>query len=1128
MCGWCRYTKQGTVKYQADCAPNGYYLIPVYDRGDYELRVEPPAGWGFQPTSVPIHIDGSSDPCSKGQDVNFVFHGFSITGKVVNRGQQEGPAGVDVKLMSEEGKVLGQATTGHQGHYSFPNIRPGSYRLVASHPRWRLDQTEARVTVATDNAKVSSLTVGGFDVQGHVVSEGEPIQGVHFLLFAHSKPAQPIPDCDPQVPKGFKMESQSLTYLCHVSSKEGGKFLLPAVPPGDFVLVPFYKGEHTAFEVSPPKYDLMVGSGSVNLPTKFQVQGFSVSGRVLRKSQGPGVGGAQIYLDGREQATTDEQGLYHLENMRAGSYKLEVKKPHLGFEPATVKITPNAPNLPDMVASTINVCGQISLEQPFTASPRNVEMTKDSTTKVQVAVDATGSFCQPLAPGTYTVRPLVSSAEAKDGLRFSPEKKTITLDTTPILDLKFEQLFATISGRVQCLQDCGSLELHLAGPQKKQVIETGSGATRTFTVPKVLPGKYEVVLQDSNRLCWKARSQSLQITDSNVDNLVFEQTGFRAEIHVSHATTLKLHSASMSQTKDYAPGKSEFCLPAPGKYSVTPMGCHKFPQDSYTLDTSSSLDLSLTAIQHRLSGTIVSADNVSDIAVILSAEGSTETLLVPQSVSKAGSDYLYKFQFWVNPNTVVDVVPNSRTLLFQPRTSRHHTQDDCMLDTVSFRAQAGLFIKGKITPAIEGVNITVKDSHTNAVTVEVQSGPDGKFTIGPLDGDLHYQVDAIKEGYILTAVPDTTGHFNAFKLAEVAVQVVGERNEPLGGVLMSLSGGTDYRKNSVTQPDGKLSFHSLSPGQYFLRAVMKEYHFNPPSTMVEVKEGALVPVTIKGKRVAYSCYGMTNSLTREPEPGITVEAIGVGNCSQYQEEAISETDGSFRIRGLIPYCQYLLRTVPGSNQQVERSVPPQLLLQVTNGDLTDQRLIIMRKITQMDVTGNIISAPEHLGSLKVTNSSFIFYSTHAHQAFHFTLQFLSYLILMVEFARWQVKLYRGEDNLIHTASMSTSTFFQMPSLPIDNSTYSLVVDGGSIATTIFRADRPVRHFLLKHSPTLRHTDPELAQGSMMALPLVLIAAVLIYSIKPLIQMVGRTAASTTSSTDAPAERSARRKPKRIN
>ena len=48
-----------------------------------------------------------------------------------------------------------------------------------------------------------------------------------------------------------------------------------------------------------------------------------------------------------------------------------------------------------------------------------------------------------------------------------------------------------------------------------------------------------------------------------------------------------------------------------------------------------------------------------------------------------------------------------------------------------------------------------------------------------------------------------------------------------------------------------------------------------------------------------SCYGKVTSLNGEPEPGVVVEAVGEGpDCQQYQEEAKTEQDGSYRIRGL--------------------------------------------------------------------------------------------------------------------------------------------------------------------------------------------------------------------------------------
>lgn len=48
-------------------------------------------------------------------------------------------------------------------------------------------------------------------------------------------------------------------------------------------------------------------------------------------------------------------------------------------------------------------------------------------------------------------------------------------------------------------------------------------------------------------------------------------------------------------------------------------------------------------------------------------------------------------------------------------------------------------------------------------------------------------------------------------------------------------------------------FHNFvqSPGQYYLRPMMKEYQFQPNSQMIDVLEGGTKKISIKGVRVAY-------------------------------------------------------------------------------------------------------------------------------------------------------------------------------------------------------------------------------------------------------------------------------------
>jgi hypothetical protein len=75
-----------------------------------------------------------------------------------------------------------------------------------------------------------------------------------------------------------------------------------------------------------------------------------------------------------------------------------------------------------------------------------------------------------------------------------------------------------------------------------------------------------------------------------------------------------------------------------------------------------------------------------------------------------------------------------------------------------------------------------------------------------------------------------------------------------------------------------------------------------------------------------------------------VEAIGVRasglDCDQLQEEAITESTGQFRIRGLKPQCNYVVRVKasPDVNQHIERAIPAGIPVKVCSRKLYDSIL----------------------------------------------------------------------------------------------------------------------------------------------------------------------------------------------
>jgi hypothetical protein len=128
-------TVAGLVKDSTQCAPNGYYFVPVYDKGTLSVHIRGPEGWTFEPSQVTVTVDENG--CNRNEDINFRYTGFTLSGKVLGgvggpscAGQGEGPAGVKLILIPVEGgEPVASVSTGAGGTYKFENLLTGSGSL---------------------------------------------------------------------------------------------------------------------------------------------------------------------------------------------------------------------------------------------------------------------------------------------------------------------------------------------------------------------------------------------------------------------------------------------------------------------------------------------------------------------------------------------------------------------------------------------------------------------------------------------------------------------------------------------------------------------------------------------------------------------------------------------------------------------------------------------------------------------------------------------------------------------------------------------------------------------------------------------------------------------------------------
>ncbi|XP_021904479.1 nodal modulator 1-like, partial [Carica papaya] len=137
-------TVDGLVKDRTQCAPNGYYFLPVYDKGSFVIKINGPAGWAWDPEKVPVVVDDSG--CNGNEDINFRFTGFTISGRVVGAVggsscplKDGGPSNVNVELLSLTDDLISSVLTSSKGSYLFKNIVPGRYKIRASHPNLKVE-----------------------------------------------------------------------------------------------------------------------------------------------------------------------------------------------------------------------------------------------------------------------------------------------------------------------------------------------------------------------------------------------------------------------------------------------------------------------------------------------------------------------------------------------------------------------------------------------------------------------------------------------------------------------------------------------------------------------------------------------------------------------------------------------------------------------------------------------------------------------------------------------------------------------------------------------------------------------------------------------------------------------------
>ncbi|KAJ5075910.1 nodal modulator 1-related [Anaeramoeba ignava] len=968
-------TDTNFLKEKQNCAPNGYYFIPIYEaKGDFILTVKGPEGWSFVPNEFKVTISDEINTCEN--DINFEFSGLEITGKVESTCDncEKGVKGINVNLIQNE-RIIRTSKTNEKGIYTFKNLLPDKYSFEidkSTFPNsWIFDIDmikDYQIDFINHNVN-KPLTIKRFSIEGKVLDseqnlENNKIANAKFILFTTKEMIEK---------NGFKIENEIKTIkeeeieyfpILTTESDLNGLFTFSEIPCGDYVIIPV----SIPFQLEPNFKKISVVNNVFDAGN-FKVLGFTAVGYVKNKGGSP-ISNVLITINGKETAITNEEGQFKFGNLQKGNFQIKAQKNHFYFDNELTKniiLSPSNYQIQDIIAVGYDLCGTIKLQNNQELKRKiNLQMIDSHERKFTQITDNKGEYCFKVISGEeYTIQPILTQKEIENG--FSLNSITvfpIQVQNEPIFNIDFIQTILSISGKINCiLSNCFDLKIKVILKENSKQIsqETFINKDGSFVIDNVIPGNYKIRV-DEETFCWENEEYPVQIETENIANIVFQQKGFLLKAQSSNSFIAECEILSFSQDSEtiakipiqFNQGLNLICLEKWGLYRIKPDDCFLFEKEEYFYNYQKSrnevIDFKLTHI--KVEGILEieeKEENLNEIQIDIktiktktSDEGEitdtkTQTIFAQaQSSSKPSS---YQFTHYAKIDSKTIYIPKSKSLLFYPKNQEIENLNgqECPIKLRIFEGKKGKFITGKITPALEDVRIIIKNE-AEKEEYETKTDSKGKYKYGPVEDPGKYQISAIKAGYVFTEEAEK-GMFRFRKLGSIKIKIEDKKegNKPVSNVLLSLSSSSGYRSNNIVGVDGTFLYQNLEPGEYYLSVMLKEYDFTPSSGLIKVEEGKDVDFSIEAFKVAFSLFGSITTLNNKPITGLTIRAESQNLKEIHQEETQSNSNGNYRIRGLKPNVNYLISVMKKSSSQ--KIIPNQISVHIDQSDVSNLNFI---------------------------------------------------------------------------------------------------------------------------------------------------------------------------------------------
>eukprot|EP00960_Hanusia_phi_P028852 747623-Hanusia_phi.AAC.2 len=511
------YTLGGVFKSETECAPNGYYYLPIYEKGKYKIQLEGPPGWMFDSPEKDVSTEDDG-PCMQGKDIDFSVVGFALAGQVRTENSDSGPAGVYLKLQSKSGSTFSTETT-EGGVFTFKDAPHGTYKLTAHHQRYKFRRNSIDVVTSFGQSEIKeTFDVVGYDVTGSVQwAQGGVASEIPVLLKPQTGAGRPQ-DLLCKVSDSAREQGA----WCSAVSGKDGSFVMDHVPFGQYhVSIDKKDPQSSRYEFDRESVPVTVEHSPVTLESSLSLKQFVIGGKVL-DFKGNGVAKAVVAVNGSPVTETDQSGSYSMKTS-IGSYSITASKENMLFEELKgYELSPQLRRIGSIQASKYSLCGKVFMEpgSPVQGHKISIRSSKGGRQE-SLVTDGKGEFCAMLAPEEY-----VLSVFAGTGIIMTPAEKKVALADGPVLNAEFRQAALHVQGSIDCLEsNCGdNIKVNLVKDGQNFKSETLNGKSK-FSFANIPAGPYTVTVEKKD-WCWKSKSISVKVGTEDSSTLKFVQAGF--------------------------------------------------------------------------------------------------------------------------------------------------------------------------------------------------------------------------------------------------------------------------------------------------------------------------------------------------------------------------------------------------------------------------------------------------------------------------------------------------------------------------------------------------------------------------------------------------------------------------